>query len=354
MDDEWDGCFGCGQKNPIGLKLKFEWDGKTACAEYSPGINYQGWPGVVHGGIIANMLDEASGWAMVFSGMYGVTARMEILYHNPAPVNTPLIITGGITKKSGKRITTCGKVTTEDGTLIAESEILLINMKKGAPAAANNNPFAVIWDMDGVIVDTGDFHFRSWRYALKKQGIDLTKADFQKRFGQRNDAIVRSVLNKDVSQYKINEIANDKETYFRKTVKNKVKALPGAVELIKSLAERGVKMAVASSAPLENIELLIGSLGLKDSFREIVPGKEVTESKPSPMLFLLAAKKLGFKPEKCIVVEDAVTGVAAAKRAKMRCIAVTNTNPREKLLATDLIIDSLTELDYDSFEKIIK
>jgi len=89
-----------------------------------------------------------------------------------------------------------------------------------------------------------------------------------------------------------------------------------------------------------------------DCFQEIVPGREVTESKPSPMLFLLGAKKLGFKPERCIVVEDAVAGVAAAKTAKMRCIAVTNTNPRKKLLAADLVVDSLTELDYDTFARL--
>ena len=355
MDGEWDGCFGCGQKNPIGLKLKFTWDGKVARSEYTPDPNYQGWPGVVHGGIIANMLDEGSGWAMVFNGLYGVTARMEVLYHNPAPVGKPLVITGTITKKSGKRIETTSLVKTKDGMLIAEGNILLISMRKGNLKTTGTVDFAIIWDMDGVIVDTGEYHFRSWHYVFEKQGINFTTLDFQRRFGQRNDAIIRSVMNNKVTEKQIdeNKIAMDKEIYFRRIVKDNIKAQPGAVELIKSLAKSGVKMAVASSGPPENIELMVSSLGIKDCFGDLVPGREVTESKPSPLLFLRAAEKLGAKPEKCVVVEDAIAGVEAARRGGMRCIAVTTTNHRENLNKADIIVDSLEELSIHSFEKLV-
>ena len=124
----------------------------------------------------------------------------------------------------------------------------------------------------------------------------------------------------------------DKEIYFRRIVKDNIKAQPGAVELIKSLAKSGVKMAVASSGPPENIELMVSSLGIKDCFGDLVPGREVTESKPSPLLFLRAAEKLGAKPEKCVVVEDALNGIAAAKAAGMRCVAVETSFDRSELL----------------------
>jgi len=120
VSGEYGTCFGCGQTNPIGLKLSFKWDGKTAKAEFTPTELYQGWQGVVHGGIIAVMLDEAAAWAMVFEGMNPVTARMETRFRHPALIDKPLIITGSITKKTGKRVEAKAVITSRDGTLIAE------------------------------------------------------------------------------------------------------------------------------------------------------------------------------------------------------------------------------------------
>ena len=353
LDGEWGYCFGCGQNNPIGLKLRFTWDGTVARAEYTPKQDYQGWPGVVHGGIIANMLDEGAGWAMVFNGMYGVTAKMEVLFHNPAPVDTPLIITGKITRIRGKRIETKSLITNIDGTLIAEGNILLISMRNGHLKPTGVLDFNVIWDMDGVIVDTREYHFESWHYTFQQHGINFTENDFQQRFGQRNDAIIHSVLKGKVTPENISEIANNKETYFRKIVKDNIKPQPGAVELIKSLAKHGIKMALASSAPPENIELIIGNLGLRDCFQVIIPGEEVEESKPSPQLFLRAAEKLGVKPRDCIVFEDAIAGVEAAKRGGMYCIGVTATNTKDKLHKADLVVDSLEEISIHSLEMLL-
>ena len=98
---------------------------------------------------------------------------------------------------------------------------------------------------------------------------------------------------------------------------------------------------MASSTPVENIELVNQSLGISDCFHAIVFGEEVTEGKPSPQAFLLAAKKLGVEPKNCIVIEDAVAGVTAAKSAGMKCLAVTNTHPKINLLEADLIVDTL-------------
>lgn len=212
---------------------------------------------------------------------------------------------------------------------------------------------AIIWDMDGVIVDTAPYHFKSWRYVFRKRGIDFTEADFKRKFGQRNDAIIRSTIGSNIADNEMEAIAREKEEYFRRIVWDNVKPLPGATELIKTLAEQGFKMAVASSAPPENIQLLLGSLGITGYFQQVVSGREVTESKPSPQIFLLAAKKLGVARENCIVIEDAIAGVAAAKKAGMFCIAVTTTNPRESLREADLVIDSLAELRVISLEQLI-
>ena len=115
-------CFGCGQDNPIGLKLSFQWDGKTARAEFTPTEPYQGWPGLVHGGIITCLLDEAMGWAVLFEGMNCVTAEIEVKLRRPAAIDQPLVITAHLTRKTRKLVETRAAVALKDGTLVAEGK----------------------------------------------------------------------------------------------------------------------------------------------------------------------------------------------------------------------------------------
>jgi beta-phosphoglucomutase len=206
---------------------------------------------------------------------------------------------------------------------------------------SDNKLKAVIWDMDGVIADTSLYHRQAWQQALLKKGINYTEEDFQKGFGQRNEEIIKSILGEETSQDEIKEITVDKEESFRSLVKPNIKSLPGVIELLKTLAGHEIKQALASSTPMENLILLTGELGIKGYFQVIVSAEDVSIGKPDPQVFLLAAKRLGVEPENCIVIEDAVTGIAAAKKAGMTCLAVTNTNPGTKLTEADLIVDSL-------------
>ena len=212
---------------------------------------------------------------------------------------------------------------------------------------------AVIWDMDGVIADTAPYHLKAWQEVLHKRGVNFTEEDFRHCFGQRNDTIIRNALGKEVAQEEINAIAREKEAGFRQKVKQNIKPLPGAIKLIKSLGERGFKLALASSAPIENIQLVIIGLGISDYFHAIITGRDVTEGKPSPQSFLLAAQKLGIEPKNCIVVEDAVAGVSAAKKAGMRCLAITNTHPRTSLIEADLIVDTLEKVSINDLERLL-
>jgi len=114
-------CFGCGQSNPIGLKLKFRQEDRTARAEFTPGEHYQGWPGVVHGGIIISLLDEAMAYAAYFEGIHCLTARMEIKLKRPTMVGQSLVVSSSITRKTRRLIETAAQVCLPDGTLVAES-----------------------------------------------------------------------------------------------------------------------------------------------------------------------------------------------------------------------------------------
>lgn len=118
--EKGDLCFGCGQNNPVGLKLSFQWDGKTARAEFTPTKFYQGWSGLVHGGIIMSILDEAMGYATIFEGMNCVTSRMQANLRRPAPIDEPLIIAASIIKKTGRLVEAKAAMSLKDGTLIAE------------------------------------------------------------------------------------------------------------------------------------------------------------------------------------------------------------------------------------------
>jgi beta-phosphoglucomutase family hydrolase len=204
---------------------------------------------------------------------------------------------------------------------------------------------AVLWDMDGVIADTADYHYRAWQEVLGKRGVDFSKADFMRLFGQRHDTIIRFALGNSLSPEEFDAITEEKQKNYRRRVAANIIPMPGAIALIKSLNEHGIKSAIASSAVPENIEIIIRGLGIEDFFQAVAGGTEVKEGKPSPLIFLLAAKKLEVKPDNCVVIEDAIAGVTAAKQAGMKCIAVTNSHPKNSLKNADLIVDTLEAVD---------
>jgi HAD superfamily hydrolase (TIGR01509 family) len=207
--------------------------------------------------------------------------------------------------------------------------------------------------MDGVLVDTAPFHLAAWQGVLRKRGVRFTAADFKRSFGQRNDTIIRQALGRPVTPEEIAAIAAEKEAAFRRQAGQQLRALPGAVPLLDSLKQRGFGLALASSAPRENVRLITGALGLEAYFGATVTGEDVTEGKPSPEGFLLAARRLGVAPPRCLVIEDAVAGVTAARRAGMRCLAVTSTHPGESLGEADLIVATLEGVTAADIEKLL-
>jgi beta-phosphoglucomutase family hydrolase len=216
-----------------------------------------------------------------------------------------------------------------------------------------NKHKAVIWDMDGVIADTAPYHFRAWQEIFGKLGANYTEDDFRRNFGKRNDTIIRNILGSEISPSEIEAIAAEKEEGFRKRAKGNIKPLPGAIELLQSLNKSAFPQALGSSAPIENIKLVTRELGIEDFFQVIVSGREVKEGKPSPQGFLLAATRLGVRPQDCVVIEDAMAGVTAAKRALMSCIAVTTTNDSTQLAEADLIVDNLEKVSVSDLESLL-
>lgn len=210
---------------------------------------------------------------------------------------------------------------------------------------------AVIWDLDGVIADTAAYHYRAWRDVFKKRGVDYSLAEFMPYFGRRHDAIIKSVLG-DLPRAEFDAINEEKQRNYRRLVAQDIRALPGAVALIKSLYENSIKQAIASSAVPQNIEIITRGLGISHCFQAIVHGMEVEEGKPSPQTFLLAAKKLKTRPADCAVIEDAIAGVAAAKNAGMKCVAVTSSHAKESLKGADIIVATLKEVSIKDLQRL--
>ncbi|MGI2335853.1 MAG: tRNA (adenosine(37)-N6)-threonylcarbamoyltransferase complex dimerization subunit type 1 TsaB [Dehalogenimonas sp.] len=203
----------------------------------------------------------------------------------------------------------------------------------------------VIWDMDGVIIDSAELHFESWRDALEQHGFSMNRRQFDDTFGRRNDDIIACVTGRALPVDEVRCISDDKESSYRRMVTGRARSFPGVAELIRSLKESGFKQAVASSAPPENIALVMQELTLDTYFEAVVDATQVTRGKPDPEVFVKAASKMGLAPSDCLVIEDAVAGVEAARRAGIAVIAVSNTHSASTLDWADMVVASLETVD---------
>lgn len=197
--------------------------------------------------------------------------------------------------------------------------------------------------MDGVLVDTGQAHFTAWRETLAQYGKNYSHEDFKATFGMNNTSILRYVYGEDLDAGFVREVGESKEVMFREMVQAGVDPLPGVLDWLGWFRTHNLKQAVASSAPWENIDALVDALGFRPYFDAIVSGADLP-GKPKPDVFLKAARLVGIPPKACLVIEDAVPGVQAARNAGMKCIAVTTTNPAEELKQADLVLSDLTKL----------
>lgn len=213
--------------------------------------------------------------------------------------------------------------------------------------------FGVLWDLDGVLVDTGEAHYYAWAKALDEHQIPFTREQFRASFGMNNAGILQLLLGPAFTPEALAVIGDEKELYFREAIRGRAQLLPGVTDWLARLQTQGVQQAIASSAPPANIEAIVAELNLRSYFEAVVSGADLP-GKPDPATFLLAAGKIDCRPHHCLVVEDAVAGVTAAKRAGMKCLAVTTTHPASVLQDADLITHRLDALPADAFFQLLQ
>jgi beta-phosphoglucomutase len=210
---------------------------------------------------------------------------------------------------------------------------------------------AVIWDLDGVIIDSTEEHRKSWRRLAQAEGLSLTDEQFYATFGMSNSAIIPWLWGP-MPPERIRQLADGKEEHFREFIRNAATPLPGAIELLSALRDAGYRQALASSTPIKNIELINEILHLDRYLSALISGESVAHGKPAPDVFLKAAAELGVEPARCLVIEDAVAGVEAACTGGMRCIAVAGERDLPGLRKADLMVRDLTEVTVENIRNI--
>lgn len=211
-------------------------------------------------------------------------------------------------------------------------------------------PRAVLWDLDGTLVDSEEFHWQAWRETMSGEGVSLTHEQFLETFGWRNDSIIPRWL-PHAGQDLAHRIGEEKEARYRALVRERgLSPLPGAAEWVRRLASEGWLQAIASSAPRLNVDVVSEALGLAHYFAALVSAEDVARGKPDPEVFLTAASRLGVPAARCVVVEDAAAGTEAARRAGMRSIGIARAG---KSLEADSVAGSLAGLPPDAFDRLV-
>jgi beta-phosphoglucomutase family hydrolase len=213
----------------------------------------------------------------------------------------------------------------------------------------------VIFDMDGVIVLTEQAHWQSWQAPAKARGVTLEHATFLSCFGRVNPDCIRILFGPGIGAAESASIADEKEIAFRRIIRANVPLAPGIVDLLTELKSRGFRTAIGSSAPPENIALVLEAGKLRGMFDAIVDGSQVKRGKPAPDVFLLAAERMGVPPNRCSVIEDAPMGIAAAVAAGMLPVGVATTHAAQELTdaGAKFVFDQPKDLISDSFFRAI-
>lgn len=220
-----------------------------------------------------------------------------------------------------------------------------------------SDSWAVLWDVDGTLVDTAELHFQAWVALASELKKPFTRQDFAGTFGWRNPEIIPKLFGKEYDDALIADLGNRKEDLYRAEAAKGVALLPGVRALLDGILQMGGRQAIGSSAPRRNIELILDITQTSPSFAAIVAMEDTRRGKPDPEVFLLGAKKLGVAPERCIVLEDAPVGIQAAKAGGMRAVGVSFIahHPEEKLRAAgaDLVVPSLDQINAENLRSLL-
>jgi beta-phosphoglucomutase len=211
----------------------------------------------------------------------------------------------------------------------------------------------IIFDMDGVLVDSARPHLRSWQLVARELGRDVTDGQFRATFGRQNRDIVPLLFGCHDDE-SIRRVSDRKEQLYRDLIRNDIPAVDGAAELVRRCRQSGFRLAVGSSGPPENVDLVLDGMEIRGFFDAVVTARQVTRGKPDPQVFQLAASAMGVSPRWCAVVEDAPSGIDAALAAGATVIALAGTHPVDTLQRAQVVVTSLRQLSPSSIRELVR
>lgn len=205
---------------------------------------------------------------------------------------------------------------------------------------------AVIFDLDGVIVDSEHIHVEAEKQTMLKYDVRISSEELRKYTGSTAKFMFAELIEKYKLDTTVEEIFNEKEEVLFKLLEADTHPTKGVIELIRKLEQRNLKLGIASSAHKRLVEYVLRKLGIKHVFESIMSSEDIVHCKPNPEIFLMSADKLGVSPNECVVIEDAELGVKAAKNAQMKCVGYRNPNSgNQDLSKADIIVDDFSKLD---------
>ena len=215
---------------------------------------------------------------------------------------------------------------------------------------------AIIFDMDGVIVDNHQYHLQSWLSFFERNGIHMTEVEYKEKVnGRVMHAILPKILGRSLSSDEIRRLGEQKEAEYRELYKADIQPTSGLIDFLQELQQKDIPRAIATSAPPSNVDFTLERTGLRAYFPVIVDDTMVTTGKPDPEVYLKSAEQLGMPPNRCVVFEDAILGIQAGKSAGMPVVALATTHTREELEATeaDYIIDDFSGLTVERLQEVL-
>jgi beta-phosphoglucomutase len=214
--------------------------------------------------------------------------------------------------------------------------------------------FAILFDMDGVIVDSNPYHKLAFQAFLKQYNISLTDDELKVHvYGRTNQEGMPYIFKRELSPEELTERANEKEALFREIYKTDIQPVKGLIPFLQMLKAHGVKAAVGTSAPTANLDFIVDALDIRPYFDALIDSTGLSRGKPDPEIYLKAAGLLGIPPARCIVIEDSLAGVQAGVNAGMKVIGITTTHTAEELSNTHLIIRDFEGLTFEKLSKLV-
>ncbi|MGD2294665.1 MAG: HAD family phosphatase [Candidatus Aminicenantes bacterium] len=215
-------------------------------------------------------------------------------------------------------------------------------------AYTKSRTWAVIFDMDGVIVDNMEYHKKAWGIFLEKYAPDIELEEFSKHFGKVNRDLLQIVFKREISGEEESRFGEEKEAIYREIYADHIVPTAGLLDILDSLKNNSIKTAVATAAPRINMDFMFEKTGIRKYFDVLIDATEVTRGKPDPEIYLKAAERLNRHPKDCLVFEDSFPGVQAARNAGMKVVALATSHPADRLQNADSVIKDFTEINFET------